>query len=55
MDHALLALKLKPKVFWMQTGIREQEAAHRLAAAGIKVVQDHCIYMDHLRLVRVAA
>jgi predicted CoA-binding protein len=55
MDHALLALKLKPTVFWLQTGIRELVAARRLAAVGIKVVQDHCMYMDHLRLVRVAA
>jgi hypothetical protein len=50
--HADEALKIKPKVFWMQTGIRHQEAAHKLAAAGIKVVQDHCLYMDHLRLIR---
>ncbi len=55
MDHALLALKLKPKVFWMQSGIRQQEAAHRLAVSGIKVVQDHCMYMDYLRFVRAAA
>lgn len=53
--HAEEALKLKPKVFWMQTGIRNQEAAFRLARACIKVVQDHCIYMDHLRLIRTAA
>ena len=55
MPHALEALRLKPRVFWMQTGIRHQEAAHRLAMAGIKVVQDHCMYMDHLRFIRVAA
>ena len=51
--HAEEALRLKPKVFWMQTGIRHQQAAHKLAAAGILVVQDHCMYMDHLRLIRV--
>jgi hypothetical protein len=50
--HAEEALKIKPKVFWMQTGIRNQHATHKLAAAGIKVVQDHCMYMDHLRLIR---
>lgn len=50
--HAEEALLIKPKVFWMQTGIRHQHAAHKLAAAGIKVVQDHCMYMDHLRLIR---
>ena len=36
-------LKKKPAVFWMQTGVRNQGAAHRLAEAGIKVVQDHCM------------
>jgi hypothetical protein len=57
MPHAEEALKLmpRPKVFWMQTGIRNQEAAFKLARAGIKVVQDHCMYMDHLRLFRAAA
>jgi predicted CoA-binding protein len=51
-SHAEEALKIQPKVFWMQTGIRHQHATHKLAAAGIKVVQDHCMYMDHLRLIR---
>jgi predicted CoA-binding protein len=53
--HVDEALRLKPKVLWMQTGIRNQEAAHKLAKHGIKVVQDHCAYMDHLRLIRAAA
>jgi len=55
MQHALEALQLKPKVFWMQSGIRHQMAAQKLAKAGIMVVQDHCMYMDYLRLIRVAA
>lgn len=53
--HVDDAVKLKPKVLWMQTGIRHQDAAHKLAKHGIKVVQDHCMYMDHLRLIRAAA
>jgi len=48
-------VRLKPKVLWMQTGIRHQDAAHKLAKHGIKIVQDHCVYMDHLRLIRAAA
>lgn len=48
----ILAMEQKPKVVWMQTGIRNMEAAHKLARAGIKVVQDHCMYMEHLRLIR---
>ena len=57
MPHAEQALTMipLPKVFWMQTGIRHQEAAFKLAKAGIQVVQDHCMYMDHLRFIRVAA
>ncbi|KAA3619865.1 MAG: CoA-binding protein [Calditrichaeota bacterium] len=52
--HAKEALNLshKPAVFWMQAGVRSMESAHRLAEAGIKVVQDHCIYSEHLRLIR---
>lgn len=33
----------RPGVFWMQTGIKHDEAAEQLAAAGIKVVQDSCL------------
>jgi predicted CoA-binding protein len=32
-----------PRVVWLQTGIRNDEAAARLAAAGIQVVQDRCL------------
>jgi predicted CoA-binding protein len=28
---------------WLQTGIRHDEAAGRLAAAGMRVVQDRCL------------
>jgi predicted CoA-binding protein len=55
LGHVDDVLKVKPRVLWMQTGIRNQEAAYKLAKHGIKVVQDHCVYMDHLRLIRAAA
>jgi uncharacterized protein len=48
--HAEEALRLKPKVFWMQEGIANREAAERLTAAGIDVVMDRCIKKDHERL-----
>ncbi|MBL8957443.1 MAG: CoA-binding protein [Myxococcaceae bacterium] len=33
----------RPKVVWLQTGIRNDAAAEKLAAAGITVVQDRCL------------
>lgn len=38
-----------PKAVWFQSGIRNDEAAERLARAGIKVVQDRCLMVDHRR------
>ncbi len=37
----------KPKAVWFQLGIRNDAAAERLARAGIKVVQDRCLMVDH--------
>jgi predicted CoA-binding protein len=45
-------LAAKPKFVWMQSGIRNDEAARRFAEAGIKVVQDRCAMVDHRRLGR---
>jgi hypothetical protein len=50
LPHAREALRLKPKVFWMQAGIENQEAAALLTAAGIDVVMNHCIKRAHARL-----
>lgn len=38
-----------PKVVWFQLGIRNDEAAHELAKAGIEVVQNRCTMADHRR------
>jgi hypothetical protein len=40
----------KPKAVWFQSGIRNDAAAGRLAEAGIKVVQDRCLMVEHRRL-----
>ena len=40
----------RPKVVWFQLGIRNDEAARRLAEAGIKVVQDRCLMVEHGRV-----
>ena len=36
-----------PKAVWMQSGIRNDAVAETLAKAGIKVVQDRCLMVDH--------
>ncbi len=36
----------KPKSVWFQLGIRNDEAAERLARAGIDVVQDRCLLVE---------
>jgi predicted CoA-binding protein len=39
----------KPRVAWFQSGIRNDEAAAKLAQAGILVVQDRCMMVEHRR------
>ena len=46
-QHVDDILAKKPKAVWMQLGIRNDAAAERLARAGIKVVQDRCLMVDH--------
>jgi predicted CoA-binding protein len=43
-------LAVKPKSVWMQMGISHSAVAEALAKAGIKVVQDRCLMVDHRRL-----
>lgn len=44
------ALKIRPKVFWMQEGIYNEAAARLLASNGIKVVWNRCMMREHIRL-----
>jgi predicted CoA-binding protein len=46
----ILALSPRPACVWLQLGVRSEEAAARLAAAGVTVVQDRCIMVEHRRL-----
>ena len=46
----ILALPWKPRAVWLQEGIRDDASAARLEAAGIAVVQDRCIMVEHRRL-----
>ena len=43
-------LAKKPKSVWFQLGIRNDEAAEKLARAGIDVVQDHCLLVELKRI-----
>jgi hypothetical protein len=46
----ILAMSPSPKAVWMQLGIVHGGAAARLRGAGIEVIQDRCIMVDHRRL-----
>ncbi|MBW2233158.1 MAG: CoA-binding protein [Deltaproteobacteria bacterium] len=47
----IVALAIRPQAVWMQLGIHHGPSAARLREAGIRVVQDRCIMVDHRRLV----
>jgi len=51
-DHIedILAMKPRPRVVWFQLGIKNDDAAKILEAAGIVVVQSRCTLADHQRL-----
>lgn len=40
-------LEVKPALVWMQQGIRDDDVARRLETAGIAVVMDRCLAVDH--------
>jgi predicted CoA-binding protein len=42
-------LAARPRAVWLQLGIRDDDFAARLSAAGITVVQDRCLMVDHRR------
>lgn len=45
-----LTLEPKPKVIWMQLSVRNDEAASRAEAAGLKVVMNRCPKMEYGKL-----
>lgn len=44
------AIKIKAKVIWMQSGIVNHQAAQKAKEAGLEVVMDRCMYVEHSRL-----
>lgn len=51
----ILAMTPRPGAVWMQLGIQHGAAASALRAADIEVVQDHCIMVEHRRLLDPSA
>ena len=43
-------LAVRPRLVWLQSGIRNDAFARRLQDAGIAVVQDRCLMVEHRRL-----
>ena len=44
------AVAIGAKVLWMQLGIRNDEAASIAVEAGLDVVIDHCVKIEHARI-----
>lgn len=42
-------LAARPRAVWLQSGIRNDQVAERLVEAGILVVQDRCLMVEHRR------
>ena len=52
--HVEDILQAKPGCVWLQLGIRCDAAAETWARAGIKVVQDKCLLIEHAAAKRAA-
>lgn len=50
--HVEEILAKRPSAVWFQSGIRNAAAAETLAKAGIKVVQDRCLMVEHKRIAK---
>jgi len=53
--HSADILAKKPRSVWFQLGITNDDLAEKFARAGIKVVQDLCLMVEHRTLMRSSA
>lgn len=44
------ALRVRPRLIWLQVGVVDETAPERAAAAGIPLVMDRCLMVDHQAL-----
>lgn len=49
-DHLEEILALRPRLVWLQSGIRNDAFAEKLEQNGITVVQDRCLMVVHSQL-----
>jgi predicted CoA-binding protein len=45
----VLALPSTPRTLWLQFGLYDEVLAHRAEAAGLQVVMDRCLKVEHAR------
>lgn len=45
------AIAIGAKALWLQLGVRDDAVCTRARTAGLQVVQDHCVLVEHQRLV----
>jgi predicted CoA-binding protein len=45
-------VQARPRAVWLQSGIRDDDAVKAWARAGLRVVQDRCLYVEHAAATR---
>jgi predicted CoA-binding protein len=51
-DHVQQAIKIGAKAVWMQLGVINEPAAEKARQAGLEVVMDKCLAIEHRRLAK---